>query len=164
MNPKKYCRLFSCVIYTIVDHYFCIYYLACQPKQLSQIYVDSKYVEKCFNRMLGIEIPYLLMKLFSCHGFSSIVKSIVILNFPKRMLEYYFPKVFGILEYNLNNLEKLPNELKQTIHAEETDNSDYVVTFINTITVTIDTLKKLLLHESLHSSYIQTKKMIKRKS
>ena len=39
------------------------------------------------------------------------------------MLEYYFSKVFDILEFNTNNLEKLPNEVKQRIHAEETDNS-----------------------------------------
>ena len=31
------------------------------------------------------------------------------------MLEYYFSKGFDILEYNVNNLEKLPNEVKQGI-------------------------------------------------
>ena len=72
------------------------------------------------------------------------------------MLEYYFSKGFGILECNFNNLAKLLNQVKQIIHAEETDNSDYAVTCINTIPSTSNTLKKLLLHKNIHSSYIQT--------
>ena len=47
------------------------------------------------------------------------------------MLEYYFSKGFCILECNFNNLAKLLNEVKQRIHAEETDNSDYVMTCID---------------------------------
>ena len=79
----------------------------------------------------------------------------VILKCPKRTLEYYLSKELGILECNNNNLAKILNEVKQIIHVEETDNSDYVMTFINTITSTSNTLKKLLLHKILHSSYIQ---------
>ena len=41
-----------------------------------------------------------------------------------------FSKDFGILEWNFNNLAKLPNEVNQIIHVEETDNSDYVMTCI----------------------------------
>ena len=62
------------------------------------------------------------------------------------MLEYYFLKGFAILECNTNNLEKLPNEVKQRIYAEEADNSDYVMTCINTIHSTLKKLKNLLLH------------------
>ena len=29
-NPKKYFRLLSCVIYTIIKNYVCIDYIACQ--------------------------------------------------------------------------------------------------------------------------------------
>ena len=86
------------------------------------------------------------MKLLSCHGFLRNINYFVILKFLKRMLEYYFSKVSGILECNTNNLEKLPNEVKQIIHAEETDNSYYVITCINKIPYTSNTLKKLLLH------------------
>ena len=71
------------------------------------------------------------------------------------MLENYFSKGFGILEYNFNHLEKLLNEVKQIIHAEETDNSYYVMTCINTIPSTSNGLRSFL-HKSLHSSYIQT--------
>ena len=58
------------------------------------------------------------------------------------MLEYYFSKGFGILEYNFDNLAKLPNEVKQRIYAKETDNSDYVLTCINTIPSRSNTLNK----------------------
>ena len=53
-------------------------------------------------------------------------------------------------------MAKLPNEVKQIIHAEETDNSDYAMTCINTILSTSNTLKKLVINKSLHYSYIQT--------
>ena len=132
-NTKKYFRVLICDIYTIIDNCFCIGYLACQSKQLSSIYVDYKYLEKYFNRILGIGIPDLLLKLLSCHGFSNNRKSIVVLNCPKRMLEYYFSKWFDILECNSNHLKKIPTLVKQRIHAEETHHSDYVMTFISTI-------------------------------
>ena len=93
----------------------------------------SKRGDKSFDRILGIGIPCLLMNLMSCHGFLKHINYVVILNFPKRMLEYNFSKGFTILECNSNNLEKLPNDVKQKTHAEETDNSDKVMKCINTI-------------------------------
>ena len=107
-------------------------------------------MEKKINRILSIGIPYFLMNLLSCHGFLTNIDSIVILKCPKRMLEYSFSKGFGILECNFDNLEKLINEVKQRIHAKETDNSDYVMTCINTIPSRSNTLNKFLLHKSLH--------------
>ena len=72
------------------------------------------------------------------------------------MLEYQFSKVFAVLECNTKKLAKHPNAVKQIIHAEKTDNSDYLMTCINTIPSASNTLKKMFLHKSLHSSYIQT--------
>ena len=95
-------------------------------KKLSEITVgskeDSKHEDKCFNIILGIGIPDLLMILMSCHLFLKNINYVVLLKGPKRMLEYFFWKVFTILECNNNNLAKLPNDVKQVIHAEETDN------------------------------------------
>ena len=71
------------------------------------------------------------------------------------MLKYYISKLFAILECNINNLAKLPNEVKQIIHTEATDNSEYVMTCMKTITSTSKELKKLLSNKSLHYSYIQ---------
>ena len=77
----------------------------------------SKHEYKRLNRILGIGMIYLLMNLMSCHEFLNNIDSIVILKFPKRMLEYYFSKVFAILEWNDNNLSKLPNGVKQRTYA-----------------------------------------------
>ena len=71
------------------------------------------------------------------------------------MLKYYFSKEFTILECNDNNLSKLSNDVKQINHAEETDNSDKVMTCINTIPSTSNKLKNLVVNISLNSSYIQ---------
>ena len=79
-------------------------------------------------------------------------------------MEYHFSKGFDILEYNTHNLEKLTNEVKQRINAEETYNSNYVTTCINTIPSTSSTLKNLLLNQSLHYSYVQIKFSENRKS
>ena len=65
-------------------------------------------------------------------------------------MEYYLSKGFTILECNVNNLEKLQNEVKQIIHAEEKDNSEKFITCINTITSTSNTLNNLVVNKSLH--------------
>ena len=114
-----------------------------------------KHGDNTFDIILGIGIPYLLMNLMYCHGFLKSINSVVILKCPKRMLEYYFSKGFTILECNDNNFAKHPNKVKQRIHAEETKNSDKVMTCINTITSTSNTLKNLLVNKKIHSSYIQ---------
>ena len=59
----------------------------------------------------------------SCHGFFKNINYVVILKFPKRILEYYFSKRFTILECNYSNLEKNQNDVKQITHAEEIDSS-----------------------------------------
>ena len=79
--------------------------------------MDGKYLVKYFNKFLGIGIPDLLMNLFLCHGLKKNIKYIFILKYPKRMLEYYFSKGFGILECKATNLAKLLNEVKQIIYA-----------------------------------------------
>ena len=56
----------------------------------------------------------------SCRVFLMKKHSVFILKCPKRMLKYYFSKVFTLLECNTNNLEKLPNEVKDITNAEET--------------------------------------------
>ena len=44
-NATKYFRMFSRVIYNIIDKYFYVDYLACQSKQLSDKCIDRKYLE-----------------------------------------------------------------------------------------------------------------------
>ena len=116
----------------------------------------SKHGEKSFDIILGIGIPYLLMNLMSCHGFLKNINTVVVLKCPKRILQYYFSKWFNILQCNYNNLEKLPNDVKQRTHAEETYDSEKFMTCINTITSTSNTLKNLVVNKILNASYIQT--------
>ena len=71
------------------------------------------------------------------------------------MLEYYFSKGFTLFDCDSNNLEKLPNEVKDRIHAEDTENSDRVIIFSTTIPSKSNTLKNMAVDESFHSSYIQ---------
>ena len=79
----------------------------------------SKHGGKGFDRILNIGIPYLLMNLIFCHGFLKNMNTVVILKFLKRVLEYYFSKGFTILEWNDNNLEKIPKEVEQRIRVKE---------------------------------------------
>ena len=41
IEDEKYYIVLSCVIYTIIKHYVCIDYLACQSKKISEIHVGS---------------------------------------------------------------------------------------------------------------------------
>ena len=129
--------MFSFVIYTIIKNCVSIDYLSCQSQKLNETPVGfvggSKHGDKCFDKILGIGIPYFLMNLMYCHVFFKNINFIVIIKCPKSILEYYFSKVFNILECNVNNLEKIPNEVKERIHSEETDNRDKFITCINTI-------------------------------
>ena len=70
------------------------------------------------------------------------------------MFESYLSKGFTILECNNNNLAKLPNEVKDRVYAEETENSDKFMTFTTTIPYTSNTPKNLAVKKSFYSSYI----------
>ena len=85
---------------------------------------------------MGIGIPDFLMNLMSCHGFLKNKNPVVVLKFPKRMLEQYFSKVFTLFDCNTNNLAKLPNEVKDRIYTEDAKNSDKVVICNTTISST----------------------------
>ena len=104
---------------------------------------------------MGIGITDFLIKLLSCLGFLKNINYVVILKGSKSMVEYYLSKGFTIVEWNDNNLAKLPNELKQIIHVEETHNSDEVMKYINTIPYTSNTPKNLVVNEKSHPSYFQ---------
>ena len=72
-NTKKYFKVLSCVIYTIISHYVCIDYFTCESKKLSELPVGTgggfKHGNESYDKILGIGIPDLLMNLMSCHGF-----------------------------------------------------------------------------------------------
>ena len=72
------------------------------------------------------------------------------------MFGYYLSKGFTLFECNTINLEKLPIEVKDRIHAEDTENYDKVMIFNNTIPSTSKTLKNLAVNKSINYSYIKT--------
>ena len=90
-NPHKIFKFLSCVIYKTIRNYVCIDYLACESKKLSGIPVSFGggfiHGNKSYEKILGIRIPYLLMNLMYCHDFLKNINPIVILKYPKRMLE-----------------------------------------------------------------------------
>ena len=95
------------------------------------------------------------MNLIFCHGFLKNINTIFLLKCPKRMLEYYFSNIFTLFKCNTNNLAKLPNELNDRIHAEDTENSDKFMICSTTIPSTPNTLKNFTVNKSFHSSYLQ---------
>ena len=107
--------------------------------------MDRNHSGKCFEKLLGKVIPYLLMNLNLCNGFTKNINYNVILLCPSRMLEYYFSEGFVVLERNSNISEIISNEAKQIIHAMDMHDSDYVMTCTAEIPSISNTLKKLLL-------------------
>ena len=103
------------------------------------------------------------MNLMSCNIFLKNENYVVKLKCPKRMLEYYLSRVFNILDCNVNNLEKLRNEIKHIIHAEETDNSDKVMTCNNIFTSKSNILKNSVVNKSFSLLVLKENSMIKRK-
>ena len=96
INPRKMFKVLSCVIYTIIDKYFCIDYLGTEKKKISDLKIactgSSKHYDMDYNNLFVIGIPDILLNMLSCHGFLNNDDSIVILKCPNRMSEYYFNK------------------------------------------------------------------------
>ena len=90
-KTREMFRVLSCVIYTIIIKYVCIYYLGSEKSKLSylRIGVSGRYTtfDTDYDHLLGIGIPYLLLNLLPCHGFSKNSESVVILKCTHRMSE-----------------------------------------------------------------------------
>ena len=101
--------MLSCVIYTIIGKYVCIYYLGSEKSKLIDLCLGGtgRYnnYDTDYDNVLGIGIPYLLLNFLSCHGFSKNNESVFILKFPNRMSEYYFNKGFVIFECDEENFK-----------------------------------------------------------
>ena len=106
-KPKKNFKVLSCVIYTIIRNYVYIDYLGSESKKLSELGLGSggsfKHVNKSYDKISGIRIPYMLMNLMSCRGFLKNTDSVAILKCPKGMFEYYSSKVFIHFYFNKRN-------------------------------------------------------------
>ena len=109
-------RVLSCVVYYLMENYFCIEYLSCQSKTLGSISSKPIFEQTSFNILIGIGIPELLLNLVSCHGFTKKPNSAVILNCRARLINIYFAKVFYIIEKDSRQLIILPNDVRLRIN------------------------------------------------
>ena len=86
-------KVLSCVIYTIIDRCVCIDYLGTEKNKISELRLgctlQSKHDGMDYDKLFGIGVPDILLKMLSCHGFLKNSDSIVILKCPNRISEYY---------------------------------------------------------------------------
>ena len=66
---KKVFIVLICVVYNLIDHYVCIYYMSSQSKTSCDISNNTTFKETTFILLLGIVFPELLLNLVSCHDF-----------------------------------------------------------------------------------------------
>ena len=102
-------KVLSCVIYTIIDRYVYIDYLVTETKKISELRLGctlkTKHEDMDYDNLFGIGIPDILLNMFSCRRFLNKNESIVILQCPNRMSEYYFNKGFMQLTCDEDHLK-----------------------------------------------------------
>ena len=91
-NRVKTYRMLSCVLYSVINNYFCIDYICCNPKTLSVISSDKIFKQVSYNRLVGIGIPEVLIKFLYCQGFMEKPNSTIIFNFRSRLVNYHLAK------------------------------------------------------------------------
>ena len=116
-NSARVCRALSCVLYSVIENYFCIDYVCCHFKTLSVISSDKIFEEASYNKLLGIGIIEVLMNLISCNIFMENKNSNVILVRRSRLGYYFLEKGLVIIEHDCNQLSSVPNDLKLIFHA-----------------------------------------------
>ena len=64
INPRKMFKVLSCVIYAIIDRYFCIDYLGKEIKKISQLKLGRSLkirdADKDYDKLFRIGIPDIL--------------------------------------------------------------------------------------------------------
>ena len=125
-KPKNIYRVLRCIVYTITDNYVCIDHLSCQSKNLSAISCDPKFKDTCFNILLGIGIPELLLNLVSCNTFTK-KKINCDIKLPKLSEWNYLTKRFSIIEQDKKLFILLPNYMKLWINLINKLDTDYVI-------------------------------------
>ena len=133
-NPRKMFKVLSCVIYTIIDRYVCIYYLGSETNKISELNLGcslkTRHENKDYDNLFGIGISDIFMNMLSCQRFLNNNESIVILKCPNRMSQYYFNKEFIQLTCDEDHLKTLPVKVKDRAGAEVKVNSDLFMIFL----------------------------------
>ena len=126
-NIIKVYRVLSCVIYSVIENYFCIDYISCHSKTLIVISSDKIFEEASYYGLIGIGIPSLLINLVSCHEFMKKTNSTVILVCQYRLVNYYLEKNNFIIEHKSKQLSSVTNDVKLRIHEVDKQETDYVM-------------------------------------
>ena len=124
---RKVYRVISCVVYTLIENYVCIYYLPCQSKTLCVIQSNSTFNITSFNLLHFIGIAELLLNLVSYHGFMMKSNSNVILNFQSCLINNYLSKGLFIIEQGSKQFNLIPNDVILRINLVDQLKTDYVM-------------------------------------
>ena len=143
-GKKKVYRVLSCVVYSFIDNYVFIGYISCKSKTLSSISSKPTFEQTSLNILLGIEIPELLLKLVSCHGFKKKPNSTVILNSWSCLVNNYLEKGFYIIEKDSNQLSFLPNDVKLRINLIDQMDTDFFMSKNKAISSVANTIKNCI--------------------
>ena len=81
---------------------------------------------KIINDFSGFGIPYILMNIMSCHGFSESTISTVILTCHSSLLPYYFSKGFFV-EKEEGEFENIPEQVLNKINAVPLHDEDIIL-------------------------------------
>ena len=98
-----------------------------------------------FGEILGIGIPEFLLNIFSCYGFIQDEKLTLILTYRSKLVSYYLPKGFAIIQQASQALNNVPLRVKNCIHDINMFDIDYIMSFGTSITSVANTLKKIYL-------------------
>ena len=119
--------MLSCVLYSVIENYFCIDYLCCQSKTLISISSDKIFEQASYNILLGIGITEVLTNLLYFHVLMEKPDSTVILNFRSRLVNNYLEKWFLIVGHNSRHLSSILNYVKLRIHVIDQIETDFVM-------------------------------------
>ena len=137
-----------------MKNYVCAYYLYFPQTKL---HVANKGFENItYNDISGISIPELLMNIISCHGFVNNMTSDVILSCRRKLVDYYLPKGFVILEKNSSTLINVPLRAKQRINSEDIYKNDLVMAFEIEIPSESNNLKIITVCSGLYTDFVST--------
>ena len=99
--------------------------------------------------LLGIGIVELLLKKVSCYGLKKENNSKINLTCRSKLVSYYPPKGFLMIDHDSQALKNTPLRVKKYIHDIDMFDSDYVMTCNAAITSVRNTLNNIYLSTTI---------------
>ena len=82
-------KVIGYVIYSIIDNFLWLNYQGILQQNLSDLAHDNKLEKNKFNDLSELCTPEILINIISCHGFSILTTSKVILTCHSSLVPYY---------------------------------------------------------------------------